>query len=67
MSDLSYANTKKVTVRSAERPAEYVKIKKEEGILKKGWSDGIIKRHKTKQKLEDVNIPFSTIRQRVLQ
>ena len=89
MSDLSDANTEKVTVRSAGRPvgstmiekrkrmdnivqmknditAEYVKVKAEEGILKKGRLVEIIDNHKAKRKLEDVNIPSSTIRQRVL-
>ena len=46
--------------------AEYVKVKKEEGILKKGRLVEIIDNHKAKRKLEDVDIPSSTIRQRVL-
>ena len=46
--------------------AEYVKVKNKEGTLKKGQLEEIIKRHKKKRKLEEVDIPSSTIRQRVL-
>ena len=43
--------------------AEYAKEKNKEGILKKGQLEEIIKRHNKKRKLEDVNIPSSTIHQ----
>ena len=45
---------------------EYLDVKNKKGFVRKGVLQQIIQKHKNKRKLEDVDVPLITIRQRVV-